>query len=338
MSSQKLIVILGATGNQGGSVVTTYLQEPGWKVRALTRNASSAKAKALASRGAEVVEADLDKPSTLAAAFDGANTIFAVSDFWGLYGDPANKGKPKPGQPLNVWAGEHETQQLNDVVDAAAKVSTLERFIISALSDATKWSKGKYKHVYHFDSKAKAVVYAKETYPELWAKTSVYQAGLFLGNFVQNPLTQPIKASIPTPNADGVVQFIGHLEQDVKIPFIAAEEDTGPLVKALLQQPAGVNLIGYREWISTREAAAALTRATGLKAEVVTLPKGQFAPGLDADLKVELEDNFAYFNEFGYEGRDDPTVTHPRDLKFPPSFETSEDYFRKQDWTKVFGA
>ncbi|WAO89842.1 NmrA domain-containing protein [Fusarium falciforme] len=332
MSSQKLIVILGATGNQGGSVATTFLQDPDWKVRALTRNASSSKAQALASRGAEVVEADIDKPSTLTAAFEGANTIFAVSDFWGLYEDPANREKAKPGQALNEWAGEHETQQLKNVIDEAAKVSTLERFIISALSDATKWSQGKYKHVYHFDSKARAVVYAEKTYPELWAKTSVYQAGLFLSNFVQNPLTQPIK------NADGVVQFIGHIEQDVKLPFIAAEEDSGPFVKALLQQPAGVNLIGYREWISAREAADALTRATGLKAEVVTLPKGHFPPGVPEDLKAELEDNFAYFNEFGYEGRDDPSLIHPRDLKFPPSLETSEDYFRKQDWNKVFGA
>ncbi|KAJ4206700.1 hypothetical protein NW767_002988 [Fusarium falciforme] len=332
MSSQKLIVILGATGNQGGSVATTFLQDPDWKVRALTRNASSSKAQALASRGAEVIEADIDKPSTLTAAFESANTIFAVSDFWGLYGDPANREKAKPGQALNEWAGEHETQQLKNVIDEAAKVSTLERFIISALSDATKWSQGKYKHVYHFDSKARAVVYAEKAYPELWAKTSVYQAGLFLSNFVQNPLTQPIK------NADGVVQFIGHIEQDVKLPFIAAEEDSGPFVKALLQQPAGVNLIGYREWISAREAADALTRATGLKAEVVTLPKGHFPPGVPEDLKAELEDNFAYFNEFGYEGRDDPSLTHPRDLKFPPSLETSEDYFRKQDWNKVFGA
>ncbi|RSL55871.1 hypothetical protein CEP54_009115 [Fusarium duplospermum] len=330
MSSQKLIVILGATGNQGGSVATTFLQDPDWKVRAVTRNASSTKAQALTSRGAEVVEADIDKPSTLTPAFEGANAIFAVSDFWGLYGDPANKEKAKPGQALNEWAGEHETQQLKNVIDAAAKVSTLERFIISALSDATKWSQGKYTHVYHFDSKAKAVVYAKETYPELWAKTSVYQAGFFLGNFVQNPLAQP--------NAEGVVQFIGHIEQDVKLPLIAAEEDSGPFVKALLQQPAGVNLIGYREWISLRELAAALTKVTGHKAEVVALPKGQFPPGIPEELKAELEDNFAYFNEFGYEGRDDPSLTHPRDLKFPPSLETSADYFKKQDWSKVFGA
>lgn len=196
MSSPKLIVVLGATGNQGGSVVSSFLEEPGWQVRALTRNTSSPKAQALAARGAQVVQADIDTPSTLPAAFEGANAIFAVSDFWGLYGDPANKEKAKPGQPLNVWAGEHETQQLKNVIDAAAKVLTLERFVLSSLSDATKWSKGKYTHVYHFDSKAKAEEYGRNKYPDLWGKASIYQAGLFLSNFVVNPFTRPVKVGI----------------------------------------------------------------------------------------------------------------------------------------------
>ncbi|EGU78457.1 hypothetical protein FOXB_11033, partial [Fusarium oxysporum f. sp. conglutinans Fo5176] len=75
-----------------------------------------------------------------------------------------------------------------------------------------------------------------------------------------------------------------------------------------------------------------------LKAEVVTLPKGHFPPSVPTELKAELEDNMAYWNEFGYKGRDDPTVIHPRDLKSPPSLDTVEDYFKKYDWTKVFGS
>ncbi|KAH7247303.1 uncharacterized protein BKA55DRAFT_595001 [Fusarium redolens] len=295
MSSSNLIVIVGATGNQGGSVASVFLGEPGWTVRALTRNTSSVKYQALAARGAEVVQADIDTPATLSAAFEGADAIFAVSDFWGLYSDPTNKDKAKPGQPLNVWAGEHETQQLKNIIDAADKVPNLERFILSSLSNATKWSKGKYTHVYHFDSKAKAADYGRETYPDLWAKTSIYQPGLFLSNYTLNGLRQLIK------NSDGI-------------------EDSGPLVKALIKDSAGKNLIGYREWLTTRELASIFTKATGLKAE------------------VELEDNMAYWNEFGYEGRDDPTVIHPRDLKSPPSLDTVEDYSKKYDWKKVFGS
>jgi hypothetical protein len=104
------------------------------------------------------------------------------------------------------------------------------------------------------------------------------------------------------------------LEPDVKIPFIAPEEDSGPIVKRLIEEPAGKKLIGYREWLTVQELALAFTMATGLKAESVTLPKGKFPLPLPDELKLELEDNFASFNEFGYEARDDPTIIHPRDV------------------------
>jgi hypothetical protein len=62
--------------------------------------------------------------------------------------------------------------------------------VFSSLSDATKWSRGKYTHVYHFDSKAKAEAYGRETYPELWKKTSILQAGFFLSNYLSLPIFQ----------------------------------------------------------------------------------------------------------------------------------------------------
>jgi uncharacterized protein YbjT (DUF2867 family) len=92
-------------------VANVFLKEPGWKVRALTRNPTSINSQALAAQGANVVQVDINVPVTLLAAFEGANAIFAVSDFWGLYSDPTNKDKASLDQTLNVWAGEHETQQ-----------------------------------------------------------------------------------------------------------------------------------------------------------------------------------------------------------------------------------
>ena len=164
MSSSKLIVILGATGNQGGSVAESFLSEPDWKVRAITRNSASSKAQTLTSKGAEIIQADLDDPSTLASAFDGAHAIFAVSDFWGLLNE-INRSRAKPGQPLNEWAAEHEEQQLKHVIDAASKIPTLERFILSSLSHSEKWSRGKYTRVYHFDGKARAAEYIPRAHP-----------------------------------------------------------------------------------------------------------------------------------------------------------------------------
>lgn len=190
----KLIAVVGATGNQGGSVASTFLSSPGWTVRAITRNTSSPKAQALASRGAELFKADLDDSKSLEEAFRGANAIFVVSDFWGIYGDPANQDKRTPEQPLNVYAYDREVQQLKNAIDAAAaNIDGLDRFVLSSLADVTKWSGGKYTHVYHFDSKAHAEAYGKETHPELWKKTSIFQAGLFLSNFVENPSMPIVK-------------------------------------------------------------------------------------------------------------------------------------------------
>ncbi|KAM3077001.1 hypothetical protein ACMFMG_003531 [Clarireedia jacksonii] len=331
MTQHKLIVILGATGNQGGSTVTTFLQNSEWRVRALTRTPHSSKAQALAARGAEVMYADMDSPASLTAAFEHAHAIFAVSDFWGLYSDPANQGKAAKDEPLNVWAGKHETEQLKRVIDAAAKVPTLERFVLSSLSYATKWSGGKYTHVYHFDSKARAEMYGRETYPELWAKTSIFQAGLFLGNYITKSAIQPQMSS------NGVIQFISQLNPNVKLPYIAAEEDTGPFVQALVQDSPGKNLIAYREWCTLREVSAALAQVTGFAVECIVLPKGQPNPDLPPELREEMDECLAYFDEFGYEGRDDPTVVHPKDLNSPPQLESVVDWVRKQDWTQVFG-
>jgi NAD(P)-dependent dehydrogenase (short-subunit alcohol dehydrogenase family) len=46
--AKKLIVVTGATGNQGGSIARGLLKTGEWHVRAVTRNASGEKAQKLA--------------------------------------------------------------------------------------------------------------------------------------------------------------------------------------------------------------------------------------------------------------------------------------------------
>ena len=59
MSDKKVITIFGATGAQGGGIVSTFLSDPKlnqtWAVRGVTRDASKDSAKKLAERGVEVV-------------------------------------------------------------------------------------------------------------------------------------------------------------------------------------------------------------------------------------------------------------------------------------------
>lgn len=195
MSSQKLLVVLGATGNQGGSVIKTFLEQQEYKIRGLTRNTSSDKAKALTEQGVEMVAADLDNKLSLESAFAGAHAIFIVSDYWGTLGALAGSAKPDQSESLYLQAAEIEKKQLTNALDAAAQVPSLERLVLSSLQNASKWSGGKYEHVYHFEFKARAAEYAAKTYPELWAKTSIFQAGWFTSNYVSNPMAMPRNVS-----------------------------------------------------------------------------------------------------------------------------------------------
>ena len=83
MTSRQPIAVLGATGNQGGHVARALL-EAGRPVRAITRHPESRRAKALATLGAQVIEADMGEVCTLIRAFDGAYGIFSVQNFWEL--------------------------------------------------------------------------------------------------------------------------------------------------------------------------------------------------------------------------------------------------------------
>jgi uncharacterized protein YbjT (DUF2867 family) len=56
--SQPLILVFGATGAQGGSVVDSLLKTGAYAIRAVTRNPQSENAQALAKRGVEVVQGD----------------------------------------------------------------------------------------------------------------------------------------------------------------------------------------------------------------------------------------------------------------------------------------
>lgn len=78
MSSPQLITVFGALGAQGGSVVQSLLQNKAktFKIRGITRNPGSEKAKALTSQGVEVVKADGLVKNEVVEAF---------KDSWGVF-------------------------------------------------------------------------------------------------------------------------------------------------------------------------------------------------------------------------------------------------------------
>src|SRR5438045_2245437 len=127
-NNTKLIAVIGATGHQGGGVLRALQASGQFKVRALTRNPD--KHRELAE---EVVEADLDKPETLKAAFEGAHGVFLVTNF--------------------QEAGSDELQQATAAI-SAAKDAGVKHFIWSTLPNVEAISGGKF-NVPHFTGKAK---------------------------------------------------------------------------------------------------------------------------------------------------------------------------------------
>jgi uncharacterized protein YbjT (DUF2867 family) len=73
------IVVTGATGLQGRAVVRHLLRD-GWRVRGLTRDAASARARALAALGADMVQADMGEVASLRSAFAGAHGVYCVQN------------------------------------------------------------------------------------------------------------------------------------------------------------------------------------------------------------------------------------------------------------------
>lgn len=131
-----------------------------------------------------MVAGDFDDPASLAVAFKGASAIFSVTDYWNPMADVSQHQKAAAaGQKIGLYIREYETQQNKNIIDAAAQVDGLERFIFSSLPDTNKLSGGKYTHVYQFDSKGRAEEYGRVTYPHLWEKTSVFYAPFYLENY-----------------------------------------------------------------------------------------------------------------------------------------------------------
>lgn len=184
----KLICVIGVTGNQGGSVAERFSKDPNYRVRGLTRNPNSARAQQLAAQGIEIAKAELEDVRSLETAFTGANIIFSVTQYWEPFFRPDCRQKAQEqGISCAKYAYDVESQQGRNIADAAATVvGSLEPngFLVSTLSHAGECSKGAFKELYHFDSKADVFPkYVNEKYPALAAKMSCIHTGYFMTSY-----------------------------------------------------------------------------------------------------------------------------------------------------------
>lgn len=132
--ASKIILVTGATGQQGGAVARALLAK-GQKIRVMTRNPD--KASALAKAGAEVVKGDLTNPGDLQAALRGVHGVFAMST-------PFEAGM------------DAEVRQGIEMADAAKRAS-VAHYVYTSVGSAHRNT-----GIPHFDSKWKVEQHIKK--------------------------------------------------------------------------------------------------------------------------------------------------------------------------------
>jgi len=123
------VLVLGATGGQGGAVAAALIQA-GRPVRAMVRDPQSASARKLGAAGAQLVAGDFTDSGALAAAMRGAAAAFALTT-------PFESG---PAAELAQ----------GDAIIAAATAAGLPHLVFSSVAGATARA-----GIPHFESKAR---------------------------------------------------------------------------------------------------------------------------------------------------------------------------------------
>jgi len=283
MADGKVIAVMGATGAQGGGLVKAILDDPEreFSARAITRNAGSDAAKALAAAGAEVVEANLDDPPSIERAFDGAHGAYCVTFFW---------------EHLNADLEIDHARVMAEAAKAAGVShvmwSTLDdtRELVPLEDDRMPTLQGKYK-VPHFDAKGEA----NKQFTDRGLPVTLLNTVFYWDNMIYFGMG-------PQRGEDGVLAITFPLG-DAKMPSIAAE-DIGKIAFGIFKR--GDEFIGKTigiagEHVSGSDMAAALTDVYGEEVRYNDVPpevyRGFGFPGADDvgnmfQFKRDFEDEY----------------------------------------------
>lgn len=136
----RTVLVLGATGQQGGSVATA-LTNDGWHVRALVRDPDGDRSRALSGAGVETVRGNLADTGSVRAAMVGAYGVFSV--------------QPSSGQATSGLSDADEVR-FGTAVAGAAQDAGVEHLVYSSSNAA-----GPATGVGHFDSKFQVEEYVR---------------------------------------------------------------------------------------------------------------------------------------------------------------------------------
>lgn len=190
MDTQHLLVVLGATGNQGKAVLEYFAQrstQRKFNLRGITRNPQSKGAQDLEKMGIEMIQANLSDLTSLQKAFSGATHIFATTDSnQNIFHAIQHPEVLKPGQTPREYAREKELGQGRNIAEAASMIPTLQRIVWSSLPSPNKLSNGLYTKVTMFDTKEE-ILNIIELKSELRDKISTLLVGFYATNALKVP-------------------------------------------------------------------------------------------------------------------------------------------------------
>lgn len=124
----KVILITGATGKQGGATLRHLAKRKGFKLRAMTRKPDDKAAAELAALGAQVVGGDLDDAASLTRALEGAWGVYAVQNTW--------------------EAGVEKEEEQGKRIATLARQAGVQRYVYASVGSADKKT-----GIPHFDNK-----------------------------------------------------------------------------------------------------------------------------------------------------------------------------------------
>ncbi|KAH8921099.1 NAD(P)-binding protein [Atractiella rhizophila] len=227
-------------------------------------------------KGVEMVAVNLvvGNEDAVRKSLEGAEIVFLMTNFW------------------EHGSAERETQEGKMVVDIAYNLSTLKLFIWSGLPSYKKISNGKYTHVAHADGKEEVSVFLAEKSATTRIPYAVVQSGFYIQSFAQ--MVQP---------RHGKLAF--STNPDTAIPFFDIRE-FGLFVRAAIEQPekAGTVVNVFADARTLYDAAKDLEEVTGRPFEYVQVPvrESEFAKHFPEQFLLQMEQNLAAWDEFGYFG------------------------------------
>lgn len=229
-----------------------------YKLRAITRDTTSAKARLLQERGAQVATADFHDQTSLEAALKGAHTVFAVTT-----------------PDFTPDAVAIEFQRAKAIADTAV-TSGAQYIIFSTLTNIIELFGGKYTKVFPYDAKAKAEAYIR--------RLPIKSAFFCGGPFMQNLHTQTFLAPVKAADGDSWVWKRNNSPQ-AGYPFIDGVADAGKFVGAILAEPdkfEGKTFYGATRIYTLDEVSSLMSKTTGKKVVYEQISDEEFHASLCA--------------------------------------------------------